>query len=390
MLLIEMQKFLGLSAMICALFPSMSAGLSLEKFSEGFKRPVDLQAAPGKEDVLFVVEQHGVIHTVDAKTGKKKDIILDIVDRVSRKKNEEGLLGLTFAPDFATSGEFYVNYTDRSPQNAMSHVSRFVMKPGQSQADSTKEERLLSYKQDFRNHNGGWLGFGLDGMLYVATGDGGSANDPKARGQDMKSFLGKLLRIDVSGDSGYRVPADNPFLGQKNVHPEIYAVGLRNPWRCSFDAESGTFWAGDVGQFTYEEINAVNVDELKGKNFGWRMREGKHKNPKHDIAGSNPDQAIDPIYEYTHGSGPNEGTSVTGGIVYRGSIADLKGKYVFGDYTRSRIWTLDTAKEYQFADISDGLQPDGKLTGPIASFGEDHDKNLYVVDHTGVIWKMVE
>ncbi len=385
-----MQKFFGLSAMICALLPSISAGLSLEKFSEGFKRPIDLQVAPGKKDVLFVVEQHGVISTIDAKTGEKKDVILDIEDRVSRKKNEEGLLGLTFAPDFATSGEFYVNYTDRSPQNAMSRVSRFTMKPGQAKVDASKEEVLLSYKQDYRNHNGGWLDFGPDGMLYIATGDGGAGNDPKGRGQDMNSLLGKLLRIDVSGESGYSVPGDNPFLGKKDVLPEIYAYGLRNPWRCSFDTESGIFWSADVGQFTYEEINAVHVDDLKGKNFGWRMREGKNKNPKSDIAGPNPEGAIDPIYEYTHGNKSDEGLSVTGGFVYRGPITDLKGKYVFGDYATRRIWTLDTAKNYQFADISDSLQPEGKLTGPIASFGEDHEKNLYVVDHTGVIWKMVK
>jgi len=364
------------------------AEISIERLSEGFKRPVDLQAAPGNADQLFVVEQRGVIIAIDRRTGKRGDVLLDIHEQVSREGNEEGLLGLSFSPDFAESGRFYVNFTDKTPKKAITRISRFTVAAGKKTASASSEEILLSYEQDFRNHNGGWIGFGPDGYLYVANGDGGSANDPKARAQQMDSYLGKILRIDVSGKAGYSVPKDNPFVGKDGVKPEIYSYGLRNPWRCSFDAKTGDFWVADVGQYHYEEVNVLGPDEAKGRNFGWREREGTHANPKKEIAGPSPSGAVQPVYQYGHGKKNNEGLSLTGGFVYRGANPDLKGKYVFADYVTCRLWTLDKHNSYAFDDITDRVLKKGQKLGPIASFAQDNENDLYVIDHSGVIWRI--
>ncbi len=362
--------------------------LGVERVAAGFNRPVWAGIPDHIPDRMWVIEQDGRVWIVDLTSGKRQEQpFLDIRQEVSRVGNEEGLLGLAFAPDFHTSGRFYVNFTDKDQHT---RIMRFVSSD-RNVTDPVTGEVLLRFKQDFRNHNGGWVEFGPDGMLYIGNGDGGSSNDPNNRAQSMDTFLGKILRIDVSQEKGYRVPADNPFVRRNNVLPEIWAYGVRNPWRCSFDAETGDFWMGDVGQNHWEEINAVPLRKAAGANYGWRLREGAVETPAEGVGGKAPAAAIEPVYVYRHGMAPNEGLSVTGGHVYRGSIQGLKGRYVFADYQNPRIWSfrLDRGKAADFKDHSSELQPEGGRINLIASFAEGPDRALYVVDHTGPIYRIV-
>ena len=348
----------------------------LKVLADGFKRPVAVVAHPVEKDELWVVEQHGVVTKIDRKTGQKRGQVLDIVKKTSRRGNEEGLLDLVFDPNFQKNGRFYVNYTDRSKPKAMTRISVF---------DSGQESVLLSYQQDFRNHNGGWMSFGPDGNLYIGTGDGGSGNDPKNRAQDPNSLLGKMLRIKPQGDR-YAVPKDNMFVQNGGGKKEIYATGLRNPWRCHFAAD-GSLWVADVGQYHYEEINHLKPGELAGANFGWRLREGTKENPNGRIGGKPPRAAVQPVYQYTHGGGSNQGVSVTGGVVYQGKKAELKGKYLFADYANPRIWTLDPKNNYAFADVTEEITGE-KKPASITSFASGPEGELYLVDHRGLIWMM--
>ena len=208
----------------------------------------------------------------------------------------------------------------------------------------------------------------------------------------MSNYLGKLLRLDVSPQKGYKVPSDNPFKGKAKVKPEIYAYGLRNPWRCSWDRKTGDFYIGDVGQNQWEEINYVAAGKGGGADYGWRLREGLIATPKKDVGGDKPDGAIDPVHVYKHGSGPDQGLSVTGGYVYRGPIKSLQGKYFFADYANPRIWSfvMKDGKATNWEDWTDRLKPNkGKITA-ITSFNEDHDGNLLIVSLKGNIYQMVE
>ena len=229
-------------------------------------------------------------------------------------------------------------------------------------------------------------------MLYIATGDGGAGDDPKGNGQNLNTHLGKILRIDVSPAKGYTVPKDNPFVGKADAVPEIWSYGLRNPWRCSFDRESGDFWIGDVGQNRWEEVNHVAKGKASGANFGWRLREGDVANPNGKIAGDNPPGAIDPVHVYKHGGGRSEGFSVTGGYVYHGPLRELDGRYIFGDYQNPRIWSFELkgSKATKFKDHTDDLQPEGGRINLISSFGEDNAGTLYIVDHTGTVYRIVD
>jgi glucose/arabinose dehydrogenase len=335
------------------------------------------------------MEQAGQVWIVDESTGERLETpFLDLRESVSRKANEEGLLGLAFAPDFSESGRYYVNLTDKEGHT---RILRLTSKDGKT-TDPTSAEELLRYKQDFPNHNGGWLDFGPDGMLYIGNGDGGSANDPKQRGQDLQSLLGKILRIDVSPATGYQVPADNPFLKTPDAKPEIWAYGVRNPWRCSFDRETGDFWIGDVGQNHWEEIHFVAKGKGAGANFGWRLREGLVATPKPEVGGEKPKDNLDPVYVYSHGTGSDQGISVTGGFVYRGPIQELKGRYVFADYQNPRIWSfrLENGKAADFQDHTTSLQPEGGRINLISSFAENNQGDLYLIDHTGPIYRFVE
>ncbi|YCM46459.1 PQQ-dependent sugar dehydrogenase [Verrucomicrobiaceae bacterium 227] len=364
----------------------------LTLLSDGFERPLDLAAAPGLDEELFVVEQGGKILRVDRTSGKRLGEVLDLSGVVSRGHNEEGLLGLAFSPQFESDHRFYLYYTVGKDEERKARISRFYFDQKSKTADPGKEEKLLSFTEDFGNHNGGWLSFGPDGMLYAGPGDGGKANDPNERAQDLGNLLGSILRIDVSGAKGYQVPADNPFVKKAGAKPEIYAYGLRNPWRCSFDAKTGDLWIADVGQNHWEEVNFVPAGTVSGKNFGWRLREGTYRTPMKGVGGEAPEGAHEPIYEYDHDmSKPTGGLSITGGYVYRGSQESLQGQYLFADYVSRKLWgiTQKDGKLGKFTDLSKVLVPsDGKPLGPIASFGQDNQKEVYVVDHTGRIFRI--
>lgn len=385
-----MKSLIFPTALILGLAPVMSAGIASELLIKGLERPVWAGAPASAKGKLWVMEQAGTVWIIDLKTGQRsKKPFLEITDSVTRKSNEQGLLGLAFAPDFAKSGRYYVNFTEKGGDT---RIVRFVSKDGVT-TDASKGETILKIKQPFGNHNGGWLDFGPDGYLYIATGDGGAANDPKNNAQDLSSHLGKLLRLDVSGSKGYKVPADNAFSGKRGALPEIHAIGLRNPWRCSFDRETGDFWIGDVGQNHWEEINFVEKGKSGGLNFGWRLREGEIKTPFKGVGGEKPAANHEPIYVYKHGGGPREGLSVTGGFVYRGSkVADLKGRYVFADYQNPRIWSFDPkdGKASGFTDHTGDLQPKGGRINLISSFGEDAEGELYLTDLSGAVYRIIE
>ena len=273
-----------------------------------FERPVFLTTAPGAPDQVFVIEQRGrVLRFPHERNVASSDVeeVLNIEDQVRRRGNEEGLLGIAFHPDFAQNRQVFLHYS--AEQGARRNVlSRWQFDPATGRIEPGSEEVLLEVPQPYGNHNGGHITFGPDGYLYLVLGDGGAGGDPQNNGQDLSTLLGSILRIDVDrteGGTPYAIPDDNPFVGQSDARPEIYAYGLRNAWRFSFDAETGTLWAGDVGQNSYEEIDIIE----KGGNYGWNIMEGRHA---YEPDGRSTDGLIDPIVEY----GRSEGISVTGGV----------------------------------------------------------------------------
>jgi len=378
----------ALIVLSASLLPA-GAAIGVRQVASSLERPL-WAGAPAKIDgKLWVMEQAGRVWSFDlASAQRSAQPFLDICSEVSRKGNEEGLLGLAFDPDFLVNGRYYVNFTDKD------HFTRIVrlISDDHATTDVAKAETVVRFKQPFENHNGGWIAFGPDGMLYIGNGDGGSANDPNNNGQSLDTLLGKILRIDVSPNQGYKVPADNPFVGTKNAKPEIWAYGVRNPWRCSFDRETGDFWMADVGQDKWEEVDFMPHGKGAGANYGWRLREGAVPTPKPGVGGDAPAGVIEPVYVYPHGVGPREGVSVTGGYVYRGPIAELRGRYIFGDYQNPRIWSfvLKDGKVADFKDHTDALQPAKGRIALISSFAEDNQGNLYIIDHTGSVYQVVE
>lgn len=343
-------------------------------------RPIVLTHAGDGTNRVFVAGQKGKIHVFPNKQDvKKTKVFLDISDKVVYKdrENEEGLLGFAFHPQYKTNGQFFIYYTTTDAPHT-SVVSRFrVSKDNPNKADAKFEEELLRIKQPFWNHNGGTLEFGPDGYLYIALGDGGKANDPLKAGQDLSNWLGSILRIDVDKkDAGknYAIPLDNPFVGKKNARGEIYAYGVRNIWRLSFDRKTGVCWAGDVGQNLYEEIDIIE----KGGNYGWNLREGMHAFGEN---GSEPrPDLIEPIWEYNH----NIGKSITGGVVYRGDrVPQLEGHYLYGDYVSGRIWALlyDFDAKKVVANREIDVTDVGML--PVITFGEDEAGDVYYTTQLG-------
>jgi len=342
-----------------------------------FIRPVDLQHAADGTNRIFVIEQRGIISVFNNdSTINEKSVFLDIENKVRDTGNEEGLLGLAFHPDYENNGYFYVDYTASNPRRTV--IARFKvsdMNPDSAIIDS--EYVLIEINQPYSNHNGGQIVFGPDSYLYIAMGDGGSGGDPLNNGQDLTTLLGTILRIDVNSTQDtlkYSIPADNPFAGNSSgFREEIFAFGLRNPWRFSFDTVTGTLWAGDVGQNLYEEIDIIE----SGKNYGWRVMEGFHC--YFPQTGCDTVGLTMPVWEYDHG----EGQSVTGGYVYRGNqMPDLYGKYIYADYVSGKIWSI----EY------DGVNPavnslilDTNLL--IASFGVDQKNEIYICSFDSKIYK---
>jgi glucose/arabinose dehydrogenase len=292
---------------------------------------------------------------------------LDMTDRV-RYGGEQGLLGLAFHPAYKQNGRFVVNYVRRSDGSTV--IAEFQVSPNPDRSQTT-EKQLLVVAQPYPNHKGGMVEFGPDGFLYIALGDGGSGGDPGNRGQNRNELLGKLLRIDVDHGTPYAVPKDNPF-ASGGGRPEIFAYGLRNPWRFSFDRQTGELWAADVGQDAWEEIDIVQ----RGGNYGWRILEGSHCFlPREGCAR---DGLIPPVAEYGHDKGR---CSITGGYVYRGSrLPALRGAYLYGDFCSGEIFAL--VKGIQQTLLATGIR--------IASFGQDQEGELYVVGHGGTIHRIVE
>jgi quinoprotein glucose dehydrogenase len=353
-----------------ASLPKISLRRAFPRLS--FLRPVYLTHAGDGTDRLFVLERRGRIRVfADRRDVETAGVFLDLQSQVSRRHNEEGLLALAFHPDYRTNGRFYVYYSASSPRRGI--LSEFRVDPEDpDRADPGFERVILEVEQPWGNHNGATVLFGPDGYLYISLGDGGAANDPLGAGQDLSTLLGSILRIDVDRrgeDRAYGIPPDNPFVDRSDTRPEIWAYGLRNVWRMSFDRRTGDLWAGDVGQNRWEEIDLI----VKGGNYGWNIREGAHFFGE----GGSGDGLIDPVAEYPQREGRTMvGLSVTGGNVYRGSAYPaLEGVYLYGDYVTGRIWAL--------------RHDQGRVTGPrevytppprhyIASFGEDEAGELYI------------
>ncbi len=344
-----------------ARFNPQDVSLRLEVVAEGFAEPLFVTHAGDGSGRVFVVEKGGVIRLL-----KDKQPFLDITDRVGAQGSEQGLLGLAFHPRFRQNGYFYVNYTN---QDGDSVISRFTAPGDRQRADAGSERVVLTEDQPAANHNGGMLAFGRDGYLYAGFGDGGGANDQFGNGQNRNTLLGKILRIDVNRGSPYAIPQDNPFRGEEGVRAEIYAYGLRNPWRFSFDRDTGDLYIGDVGQGQYEWVLYQRAGTKGGQNYGWPITEGDHCFLEE---GCNREGITPPVTEYTH----DLGCSITGGYVYRGErYPALRGAYLFGDYCDGRVWTLHRDRAGKWIQ-TEMLQEEIS----ISSFGEDEAGEVYITD----------
>ena len=344
-----------------------------------FKNLTNLVQPDDQYDLMFVTEQSGLIHAFRNSDGiDTSSTFLDIRNRVSTQHNEEGLLGIAFDPLYADNGEFYLYYSASLPRRSI--VSRFnADTDNHMQANPTSEVIILEIPQPFGNHNGGQLAFGPDGYLYIGVGDGGSGGDPLAHGQNLGTMLGAVLRIGVDGtnhEKPYLIPKDNPFLDIDHAQGEIWAHGLRNPWRFSFDGKTGQLWLGDVGQNRSEEINLID----KGGNYGWAEMEGSTCYPNQNECIKADFHA--PVAEY----GRSEGCTIIGGFVYRGvHIADLNGYYVYGDYCSGKIWAI----KYEDGHAGNKhLLYETNLS--VTSFGQDRQKDLYVLSRNSGIYRLTD
>jgi glucose/arabinose dehydrogenase len=384
---LDVQKSIAvLSPVVCFLLamiphaPAADVGRSVEAavelvpvVTQGLDTPLFVTHARDGSGQLFVVEQPGTIRIIDHGSLKKTPF-LDVRDRVWTKGNEQGLLGLAFHPDFRRNGRFVVNFNRR--EDGATVVAEYTRQSGSIQASPATERVLMVVPQPYLNHNGGMVEFGPDGFLYIGRGDGGSRGDPENRAQNPHEWLGKILRIDVDRGRPYAIPPDNPFISADG-RPEVFALGIRNPWRFSFDRQTGMLWLADVGQYKWEEVDIV----VAGGNYGWRIMEGAHcYNPEQDC---NPDGLTFPIAEYGHENGR---CSITGGYVYRGAaIPALRGTYLFGDYCSGEVFALSANVNRKASSVPKVLM---QTTLRISSFGEDEAGEIYVVDHKGGIYRL--
>ncbi|MCX7769367.1 MAG: PQQ-dependent sugar dehydrogenase, partial [Flavobacteriales bacterium] len=367
------KKFLNLFILFSSI-PVYSQNIQLVPFiTSGLNLPVGCYFAPG-DDHLYIVQQRGKIMLATSTGTVLSTPFLDITSLVSQTGNERGLLGLAFHPDYVNNGYFYVNYTKASNGNTV--IARYQRSSGNPlQADPNSQLILMEITQPYSNHNGGQLHFGPDGFLYIGMGDGGSAGDPQNNAQNMNSYLGKMLRIDVNGGTPYAVPPTNPFINNANAKPEIWALGLRNPWCFSFDKVTGDLWIADVGQNAWEEIDFQPASSTGGENYGWRCYEGAGHS--YNTAGCGPPSSYtNPVAEYSHSGGH---CSVTGGYVYRGALYGvLYGKYIYTDYCSGAFWATYPSGNGGFTSQS-LTQLNSPVTYSLSAFGQDHNGELYVV-----------
>lgn len=380
----EFKQVIRILMVLCIVMGTLGVqgvwGIQLKQVftGEDWQRPVFLTHAGDGSGRLFVVEQSGVIKVVLAADSQKPKVetFLNLKERVRSWGNEEGLLSVAFHPNFKQNRRLFVYYSAADPRRSV--ISEFHAPQDSNTAELASEKVILEVKQPYSNHNGGQLAFGLDGLLYISLGDGGSAGDPLGHGQNPRTLLGSILRIDVDSQQpplNYAIPKDNPFvLNERIGRSEIYAYGLRNVWRFSFDAVTGLLYAADVGQNKYEEINIIS----KGGNYGWNVMEAKHcYEPRFNCKVQG---LIEPIVEYDH----QQGYSVTGGYVYRGKdIEELQGVYVYGDYGSGLIWGLRYEQgrvAHQQLLMKSGVQ--------ISSFGVDEQGELYVLGLKGEVYRL--
>ncbi len=393
---LKSSAFIAIAICLISNVPMM-AQTSLQQVASGFSSPVGLFHAPGETNRAFTIEQGGRIRTLDVSTGATATYMTITGLQTG---GERGLLGLAFDPDFANNGHFYVNVTD----NGRTEIRRYTATgdPATSTSASTATAQpVIQFSQPFSNHNGGWIGFnpqinpGDRQYLHIGTGDGGSGGDPQNNSQDItNNLLGKILRIDPSGDdfpasatANYAIPAGNPFVGTTG-DDEIWAYGLRNPWRNSFDRNTGDLWIADVGQNVLEEINLQPASSAGGENYGWRVREGTDCFDNSQ-AGGNPNcnatDLVDPIYEYQHNFGSFGGLSVTGGYVYEGEADRFDGQYFFADFVTENIWSIDPHAQDPASTVlnRNSILPENtsSLNG-ISSFGEDGNGEMYILSHS--------
>lgn len=343
---------------------------------QNIKLPVALAIPPDGTERLFLVQQFGKITILPNDRSSNEEItFLDVTERpLIKQQFEEGILGLAFHPDYAKNRKFYIYYSLQDPKHTrVSEMQTFADDP--NKADISTERVLLEIPQPFWNHNSGNILFGPDGYLYIAIGDGGKANDPQRFSQNTFVYNGKILRIDVNtraGNRPYGLPSDNPFLKKPGYHPEIFALGLRNPWGLIFHPETNQLWAADVGQNAWEEINIIT----NGGNYGWSYREGGHSASARSDAPPKGAEFIDPIHEYDRSSG----LSITGGIHYRGkAIPELQGKYIYGDFVHGNIWALDFQNGKKTSNTKIFKRTKGTLK-PTA-FVEDANGELLILSH---------
>lgn len=376
----------------------VAGGLAVRRVATGFSSPLFLAGLPDDSTRALVVQRGGLVRILTIATGAIATTpFLDVSTQILTD-GERGLLGLAFAPDFATSRTFYIYLINTGGAIEVRRYRTLTGDP--NRADPATSDPVIVVPHPRTNHVGGWLGFGQDGFLYIGTGDGGGAGDPDGNGQNRNTLLGKILRIDPRTDSfpadtnrDYAIPPGNPFATAGGA-PEVFAFGLRNPFRASFDRQTGNLYIGDVGQGAVEEIDLIRSGTDVGLNFGWNILEGTAVFAGGSTAGLQP-----PVAEYAHGAGAFQGRSVTGGVVYRGPVVQFRGQYLFGDFINPRLWTVPVASLVQgqtvpgnpgFTDRTAAFAPNVGAINNIAAFGEDAQGNLFIVDFDGEIFMLTE
>jgi len=366
-------EFLAGILLLAGFVKPAAAEVALKRVASGFESPVYMADPNDGTGRLFVVELGGIVKILQ--NGRvRRTPFLDLRSKIT-SAGEQGLLGFAFDPKFKTNGRFFVNYS-RAGDGATVVSSFTVSKSDPNRANGRSEQPRLRFAQPFGNHNGGHLAFGRDKFLYIASGDGGSAGDPFGNGQRLDTVLGKILRIDVSGSKGYKIPTSNPFRTRAGARKEIFAYGLRNPWRFSFDRSNGRLFAGDVGQNRIEEVDLISA----GDNLGWNAMEGNDCYPDPNVTCDQTGLRL-PIATYAH----DEGQSITGGYFYRGSqVSELRGRYVFADFSSGTVFALRQQSDNSWTRstvLNSGLNP--------SSFAEDRRGELYLVDLNGGIYKFI-